>query len=412
MDKWDVVVIGGGIVGLSTAMALLAEKPGMRVAVLEAESDVATHQSGRNSGVIHAGLYYAPGSFKAKLCAAGREAMYRFCEERGIAHRRCGKVVVATEERELDALATLEKRATANNLSGVKRLDTEGVRKHEPHVKAIAGLWIPQTGVVDFAKVAMAHRDVVRERRGTILTNARVVGGKEQDDGVALETTRGRMAAKKVVNCAGLHCDRVARTLGLHTSVRITPFRGDYFVVSGASAGLVRSLIYPVPDARYPFLGVHLTRSVDDRVEAGPNAALALARHGYTPWRVSLRDVAEMAVFPGVRRFLRANWRTGVAEVRRSLSRRAFARAARRLVPAIEAQDLSRGRSGVRAQAIDVKGNLVKDFHIERTARCTHVLNAPSPAATASIVIGQHIANLVMTDCGRKHTTRANEGKY
>lgn len=413
VDRFDFAVIGGGIVGLATARALLMRCPGATLIVLEAEARLAQHQSGRNSGVIHAGLYYAPGSSKAALCCDGRERMYRYCAEKGVAHRRCGKVVAAMEERELPALAELERRANANGLADARRLDAAGVRALEPAASAIAGLHIPQTGVVDFAAVALALADDVKAMGGEVRASARVVSGAEDSTGVRLSTKGGEILAGAVVNCAGLHCDRVARGLGCEPGVRIVPFRGEYWSVSGASAAMVRGLIYPVPDARYPFLGVHLTRGVDGRVHAGPNAVLALARRGYR-WRdVSLSDVWEMAAWPGARRFVAANMATGLAEARRSLSRRRFARAVQRLAPAIAAADLARCGSGVRAQAIDRQGRLVTDFLIERTQRCAHVLNAPSPAATASLAIGERIAAMVCEMGGRssgvvKPATAAN----
>ncbi len=398
-SSYNVAVIGGGIVGLATAMALTESCRGS-VIVLEAEDRLATHQSGHNSGVIHSGLYYKPGSLKATNCVAGREAMYRFCAENGIPHRRCGKVVVATRDAELPALEELERRGRANGLTGVRRLGPEEIREHEPHAAGVAGLFVPQTGVVDYAAVSEVLARRVRERGGAIRTGARVLRCAREAGGLVLEGVGGEVRCGALVNCAGLRSDEVARMCGLDPQVRIIPFRGEYWDLVPERRSLVKHLIYPVPDARFPFLGVHFTRTVHDVVEAGPNAILALHREGYRRGRISAREVRQLATYPG---FWRLTWRygrTGLGEVYRSVWKRAAVRALRRLVPDLRAEDLRPGGAGVRAQAVDRAGRLVDDFHIVGAERMIHVLNAPSPAATASIRIGQHIARMAANAFG------------
>ena len=391
---YDAAVIGGGIVGLATAMALAVERR-LSVVVLEAESRLAAHQSGNNSGVIHAGLYYKPGSLKARNCVEGREAMYRFCDEHGIRAERCGKLVVATEERELPRLDELERRGRANGLDGLERLGPEGIREREPHAAGIAGLWVPQTGVVDFGQVTRAMADVVRGAGGEILTGARVHGCRLLADGILLESVRGETFCRSLVNCAGLQSDRVARRSGADPGVAIVPFRGEYYELVPDRRGLVRNLVYPVPDPAFPFLGVHFTRTPTGTVEAGPNAVLALKREGYRTADVRLRDLVEMGLNPGFWRMCARHWRTGLAEMYRSFSKRAFVKALQKLVPAVGPDDVRYLRAGVRAQAVGPGGALLDDFHLVEAARSVHVLNAPSPAATASITIGRTIAGMV-----------------
>jgi L-2-hydroxyglutarate oxidase len=391
----DTAIIGGGIVGLATAMAMV-EAGHPSLLVLEAEDRLAAHQSGRNSGVIHAGLYYRPGSLKARLCVEGREALYRFCAEHGIPCRRCGKVVVATSERELAALDALEQRGRANGLQGLRRLSPQQLREHEPHAAGIAGMHVAETGVVDYGAVTRAYAEVVRAAGGEVLVNARVRRVLDDGDGLVLETAQGAVRCRRLVNCAGLHADRVAARCGARPSCRIVPFRGEFWRIAPDRARLVRSLIYPVPDPRLPYLGVHLTRRIDDWVETGPNAVLTLNRHGYRRGRPSLGDALEVLGYRGFWRMAGRFWRTGVAEFGRSLSRRAFARQARRLVPDLTAADLQPAESGIRAQAVDPDGGLVDDFRIIATGRAIHVLNAPSPAATASISIGRYVAGMVL----------------
>jgi len=393
--KTDIVVVGGGLVGLATALGLLQDDPKRSVVVLEKEPRLAAHQSGHNSGVIHSGLYYRPGSLKATTCVEGRKALLRFCDEHEVPYRQCGKLVVAVSEAELPRLQELERRGVANGLEGIRRLVPEEIREIEPAIQGVAGLWIPETGVVDYRAVAEAYAAEVRRRGGEVRTGASVVGVKRRDGGLVLETSLGEAHASLLVNCAGLWSDRLARRCGVDPGVRIVPFRGEYLSVTGASGAKVRGLIYPVPDPDLPFLGVHLTRGFDGHVEAGPNAVLALRRDGYRWGQVSLRDSWETGTYLGFWKFAKRFWRTGVEEVQRSLSRRAAARALQRLMPELDADDLSPAGAGVRAQALDPRGMPLDDFHIARGPGTIHVLNAPSPAATASLAIGRQIAALV-----------------
>ena len=420
LTSGDVIVIGGGLVGLGTGMALAAR--GLRVVVLEAENRVAAHQSGHNSGVIHSGLYYKPGSLKAALCVAGREALYRFCAEEEIAHRRCGKLVVATSEDELPALAEIERRGHANGLLGVRRLDgPAAIREIEPQAAGVAALWVPETGIVDFPAVARAYARRIEAAGGEVLTGARVLAvrrdgsagsaapdgpvvaaataagaaGSTRAAGVMVETSRGIVRGSLLVNCAGLQADRVARMCGVRPRTRIVPFRGEYWELAATARERVRGLIYPVPDARFPFLGVHLTTTVGGEVEAGPNAVLTWKREGYRRGAFAARDAADLLTFPGFWWLLARYWRTGVRELWRAAAPGALARDLRRLVPSLTDAELHRAGSGVRAMEVDRRGRMIDDFHLLPGLpgdRAVHVLNAPSPAATASIAIGEHIA--------------------
>lgn len=389
---YEVVVAGGGIVGCATALALTESCPGLNLVLVEKERRLAAHQTGHNSGVIHAGLYYRPGSLKAQNCTVGREALYDFCAGHDIPHERCGKVVVAVDEGELPALDELERRGRANGLRGLERLDAAQVRAREPHAAAVAGLFVPQTGIVDYTRVTEVMGALVRERGGEIRLGTRLLGASQEADGVRLFTSGGEVRARILVNCTGLHCDRVARRCGVEPGVRIVPFRGEYYLVRAERRDLVAHLIYPVPDPSLPFLGVHFTRMIDGSLEAGPNAVLAWKREGYR-WRdISPADLLDTLVFPGFWRLARRYWRVGAAEYRRSVSPRAFVASLQRLVPAIERGDVARGGAGVRAQAVGRDGKLLDDFHIVATERMVHVLNAPSPAATASLSIGRTLA--------------------
>jgi L-2-hydroxyglutarate oxidase len=387
----DVTVVGAGAVGLATAMALLAARP-MRLAVLEAGDRVAPHQTGHNSGVIHSGLYYKPGSLKAMLCVSGRLALERFCAERGVPYERCGKVVVALSSDEVPRLRALEERGRANGLAGVRRLDRDALRALEPHADGLEALHVPETGIVDFAAVARAYADVVRERGGEVRLGVRLISAHTDGGALVLETTAGVVRTRVLVACTGLQADRVARRCGLDPGVRIVPFRGEYLELAPERRHLVHHLIYPVPDPRFPFLGVHLTRMITGAVEAGPNAVLALAREGYRRTDVSAADALEMAAWPGLWRLIARHGARGVMESWRSLDRDTFVRAVRRLVPDLRPEDLRPGGSGVRAQALAPDGALVDDFHLVEAPRMVHVLNAPSPAATAGLAIGRHVA--------------------
>lgn len=387
------VVVGGGIVGLATAVAM-AER-GHAPIVLEAEDRLAAHQTGHNSGVIHSGLYYKPGSLKARTCRAGLEAMYRFCAEENIAHRRCGKLVVATSDKELPRLAALEERGRANGVE-LTRLGPEEIKEREPEAAGIAGLWIPETGVVDYTAVTSALARRLSKLGGEVRLAQRVVAINRDGSTLVVETGSGELSAARLVNCAGLQSDRVARMAGVEPGVRIIPFRGEYYTLRPERSALVRGLIYPVPDPELPFLGVHFTRGIDDVVEAGPNAVLALKREGYTKRDVSLSDVGGMLSYPGFWKMARKQWRNGWDETRRSFSKTRFVESLRKLLPALAESDVEKGGSGVRAQAVARDGRLVDDFFIQTAPGMVHVLNAPSPAATASIAIGREIADRIL----------------
>ena len=387
MLSFDIAIIGGGIVGLATALAI-TQNSALSVVVLEAEERLATHQTGNNSGVIHSGLYYKPGSLKAENCIRGRDALYTFCEQHEVAFERCGKVVVATEPEEVARLDGLEGRGRANGLN-LKRLRGDELQEYEPHLVGLAGLWVPETGIVDYTQVAQAYARLVQEAGGETQTGARVLGVQSNSDELVLETTRGNVRCRYLVNCAGLHADRVAKLCGVEPGVQIIPFRGEYYELVPEKHYLVKNLIYPVPDPRFPFLGVHFTRMVHGGIEAGPNAVLALKREGYKPTDVDLRDLWEAVRYAGFWHLAAQHWRMGTAEMYRSLSKPAYVRTLQRLIPELEAEDVYRAGAGVRAQALEPGGKLLDDFHIVQTERMLHILNAPSPAATASLSIGQ-----------------------
>jgi len=391
---YDVAIIGGGIVGAATALALVQSRPGLKLVILEAEDRLAAHQTGHNSGVIHSGLYYKPGSLKARNCVEGREAMYHFCEENGIPAERTGKVVVATLPAELPALEKLEQRGRENGLEGIRRLTPDQIREFEPHAAGIAGLFVPQTGIVDYRLVNNKFGELVQAGGGEILTGARVTAFQKSGGEFILATPRGEIAARSLINCAGLHSDQVARLCGIEPGMQIMPFRGEYYEIIPEKHYLVKNLIYPVPDVRFPFLGVHFTRMARGGVEAGPNAVIALKREGYSWGAFSLADVWQFLTYSGFWRMGLKYWRMGVGEIYRSLYKRAFVRALQRLVPDLRDEDLRRGGAGVRAQALGPDGALIDDFVIREADRQIHVLNAPSPAATASISIGEKIAEM------------------
>lgn len=410
-ESVDLAVIGAGIVGLATARALLKAHPGLSLVVLEAEDRPAAHQTGNNSGVIHSGLYYRPDSLKAALCREGREELYRYVAERGIPHERCGKLVVATHERELDRLDELERRGRANGLTQLQRLGPAGLRDHEPNVRGVAGLFVGETGIVDYVAVARALAWDVHTAGGEVRLGHGVRALRPDGQGFTLETSRGDVHARALVNCAGAQADRVADLAGHPPASRIVPFRGEYKVLVPERAHLVRGLIYPVPDPRFPFLGVHFTRRITGEVEAGPNAVLALSRRGYSWGQVSGRDLLALARTPGFARMASRYWRTGLGEVTRSLSTPLFARALRGLVPDVRTRDLAPGGAGVRAQALDADGTLADDFRITTGPRAFHVLSAPSPAATASLAIGRHIARQAGAHLGlRPAKVRGQDG--
>lgn len=393
---FDIAIVGGGIVGLATAIALLDVNSASRIIILEAESQLATHQTGHNSGVIHSGLYYKPGSWKAKFCAEGRDAMYRFCGDHGIPHERCGKIVVATSEDELPRLEELHRRGTANGLQGMKWLTPEEMREHEPNVAGIRGLWVSETGIVDYKSVARVYSKILQSRGCELRTATRVIGCVRDEGELRIQTISGEIRSKALVNCGGLQSDRVARLCGLDPGVHIVPFRGEYYQLKPEKASLVRNLIYPVPDPRFPFLGVHFTRMIGGGVEAGPNAVLAFKREGYRKSDVSMKDIADLVGYRGFWKMSTRYWKMGMAEFWRSYSKNAFVSALQRLIPALKQDDVVPGGSGVRAQAVDVNGGLLDDFHVVRAPRMVHVLNAPSPGATSSLRIGKEIASMAI----------------
>ncbi|HEX2473443.1 MAG TPA: L-2-hydroxyglutarate oxidase [Lacipirellulaceae bacterium] len=388
MEHSDLIIIGGGIVGLATAYRFLERFPGKRVTVLEKEPTIARHQTGRNAGVLHSGIYYRPGSLKAQNCRAGKLAMEEFCRREGIPFKICGKVIVALEESELPRMEKILENGKANGVV-CERIDTARLKELEPHAAGIAAIHVPESGIVDYQHVARRLAELIEVQGSRIKTGARVTAVSRHQKLALVETTAGEFPAEQVVNCAGLHSDRVTRLSGAKPSSKIIPFRGEFYLVRPEAHHLVRMLIYPVPDPRYPFLGVHFTRRIDGRVECGPNAVLAFAREGYRNTTVNLRDMAETLGYRGFWRLSARYWRIGADEMRRSFSKRAFVRAAQRLVPEIEPEHFEWAPAGVRAQAVAPDGSMVDDFVISETDRVVNVENAPSPAATASLNIGR-----------------------
>jgi L-2-hydroxyglutarate oxidase LhgO len=391
---YDIAIIGAGIVGLATARALLEATPSLKIIVLEKEIDIGLHQTGHNSGVIHSGIYYKPGSFKASLCVEGARLMRAFCASHGVEVDECGKVIVATEKDELPRLQTLYERGIANGVPGVTMIDLGRLKELEPHVSAIAAIHSPHTAIVDYSQVAAAlARDLVASGV-TLERNFRVTSIARLRGSLRISTPDHAVVAQRLVNCAGLYSDVVARLAGAPIDVQIIPFRGEYYMIRPERQFLVNGLIYPVPDPEFPFLGVHFTKTVHGEVEAGPNAVLAFAREGYGWGRVHPAELAGTLAYRGFWTMARKYWRTGTYEVYRSVSKRGFVNALQRLVPDIRNEDITRGGAGVRAQAVTAGGALVDDFRIVATEDAIHVLNAPSPAATASLAIGRHIAGL------------------
>ena len=398
---YDVVIVGGGIVGLSTAMQLKSDRfPNWRVAVVEKESTLASHQTGHNSGVMHSGIYYRPDSQKARFCVTGLQALLRFCEENEIEYQQCGKVIVAIDEEELGRLQTLYQRGTANRVQGLEMIGPERLKEIEPHATGIQALWVPNTGIIDYKKVTLAYAARFQQSGGDIFTNAQVRKINRYPDAVVLETANGTVKTKHVINCAGLYADRVAEMMGEHPDIKIIPFRGEYFTLRPERHHLVNGLIYPVPDPKFPFLGVHYTRNIHGAVEAGPNAVLAMGREGYRKSDWNLRESWGTFTFPGFWKMSAKHWRVGVAELRRSYSKKRFVRDLQRLLPEIQDADLAPGGSGVRAQAVGRNGALLDDFSVVRGREAIHVLNATSPGATSSLAIGSYIVDLAAETFG------------
>jgi L-2-hydroxyglutarate oxidase LhgO len=398
MPAYDLTIIGGGILGLATGLKIARAHPATRLLILEKESGLATHQTGHNSGVIHSGLYYKPGSLKAKTCVAGRKELLAFCEQHSIPYEICGKVVVATSEDELPRLDELQRRGAANGLQGIEIIGPERLKEIEPHASGIKALYVPETGIIDYTKVAAAYAAEIRAAGGEIRTGTKVNGIAQQSDQIVLRTAAGAVQTRNIINCCGLQSDLVAGMMPDSSSAaeehRIIPFRGEYYKLAPSRHHLVRNLIYPVPDPTFPFLGVHFTRMIkgDGGIEAGPNAVLAYAREGYRHTIINGRDLWQTLTFKGFWAMTGKYWRTGFGELHRSLSKAAFVRALQKLLPEITEQDLVPGGAGVRAQAVSASGALVDDFVIKQSPRAIHVLNAPSPGATASLAIGQSIA--------------------
>jgi L-2-hydroxyglutarate oxidase len=390
MQKFDYAIIGGGIVGLATAWAILEKNPASRIVVLEKEDGWARHQTGRNSGVIHSGIYYKPGSLKAGLCRSGNRRLLQFCQEHGIPFEICGKVIVATSTAEIPALQNLHDRGVANGLE-VRRLSAEAVKEIEPHVRCLEGIHVPSTGIVSYAAVCQKLAELIAARGGELRLNTKVVGFRNEGSEKILETSAGPVSARLFINCAGLHSDRVALQAGVNPGAQIVPFRGEYYELIPERRYLVKHLIYPVPDPQFPFLGVHFTRMIDGSMHAGPNAVLSFKREGYERTSFDLRDFLETMTYGGFWRLASRHARSGLKEMHRSFSKAEFVRSLQNLIPEIRAEDLVPGAAGVRAQALRADGGLVDDFLIVKGPSTIHVCNAPSPAATASLEIGRAI---------------------
>jgi L-2-hydroxyglutarate oxidase LhgO len=399
-SRYNVIIVGGGIVGLAVGLEITQRFPRLRLLLLEKEHRVGRHQSGHNSGVIHSGVYYKPGSLKAKLCVTGAAAMVEFCREHAIPHQVCGKVIVATHEEEFPRLEELRRRGDANGLTGLQSIGPEELREIEPNASGLRALVVPATGITDYAAVCDKYAEIITARGETILTSTEVTGIKRYGDEITVETSRGAFSGKSLINCAGLFSDRISRMAGDDPQVMIVPFRGEYYDLIPERSSLVRSLIYPVPDPRFPFLGVHFTRRISGSVDAGPNAVLAFRREGYKRTDFNLRDLGSSLIFPGFWRMAAKNWRSGLDEFHRSFSKPAFVRALQRLVPEVGDEDLVPGGSGVRAQALTREGALVDDFQFVPSGRMLHVLNVPSPAATASLLIGRTIVSTAADGLG------------
>jgi len=399
-SRYDVLIIGGGVVGLGVGLEITRRFPRRRLLLIEKEDQVARHQSGHNSGVIHSGVYYKPGSLKARLCVTGAAAMVEFCRTHGIPHSVCGKVIVATHEDELPRLEDLRKRGEANGLTGLRLIGPEELREIEPHASGLQALVVPSTGTTDYAVVCRKYAELIAANGGKVLTGTRAVAIRRSSTEIVVETSNGAFATSALINCAGLYSDRIARMAGDDPGVKIVPFRGEYYDLLPERGSLVRALIYPVPDPRFPFLGVHFTRRITGKVDAGPNAILALAREGYRHSDINARDLLDSITYSGFWRMAGKHWRNGMGEWYRSLSKSAFVHALQRLLPEVQESDLVPGGSGVRAQALNPDGALVDDFQFVPSGKVLHVLNVPSPAATASLMIGKTIVDTAAASLG------------
>jgi L-2-hydroxyglutarate oxidase len=396
--QFDVIISGAGIVGLATALKIKEKKPDWRIAVLEKEQQPAMHQSSRNSGVIHSGIYYRPGSLRAVNCKKGYDLLLDFCRTHQIPHEICGKIIVAVEPAERTALDNIYQRGIQNQLTGIRKISAAEAREIEPHVRAIEAVWVPQSGIVDYGVVARKYAELFEKKGGTLLFQQKVQKVLAQKGGVAVEATNS-FQARVFVNCSGLYSDHVALQTGISPEIQILPFRGEFYDLIPEAQRLVKHLIYPVPNPNFPFLGVHFTRMIQGGIEAGPNAVLAFKREGYSRWDIDIKELAETLAFPGFRKIARKYWRDGWAEMQRSYSKQHFVKALQRLIPEIRSEDLTPGRSGVRAMACDAAGNLLDDFLILSEPGIINVCNAPSPAATASLAVGETVAARVLEQC-------------
>jgi len=392
----DITIIGAGIVGLATAYKIQEKNPGLKIHVLEKEKNVSAHQTGNNSGVIHSGIYYKPGSLKARNCTYGYKLLLAFCDENDILYDICGKVIIASDKQELPGMEALYKRGIENGLEGLKILKKEELNDYEPHVVGLGGIWVPQTGIIDFKKVSEKLSENIRKHGAEIYFGQKVRGIKIKNQEAIIDTATQSFKSKLVINCAGLYSDKIARYTHQKVSVKIIPFRGEYYKIRPEKRHLVKNLIYPVPDPSFPFLGVHYTRMIDGGIEAGPNAVLAFAREGYKKTQINLPELAETLTWPGFIKVASKYWKTGIGEMYRSFSKKAFTHALQKLIPEIEENDLEMGGAGVRAQACDRSGGLLDDFLIYENKRAINVCNAPSPAATSSLSIGEAIAKIAL----------------
>ena len=393
-DQYDIAIIGGGIIGLSTAMHILQKRPTLKVVVVEKENTLAKHQTGNNSGVIHSGIYYKPGSWKSEFCVSGVTKIKEFCDDNEIEYVECGKTIVATSENELGRLQDLYERGQANGVPGLEMIGPERLQEIAPHVAGVQALWSPKTGIVDYVKITNRYADIFQENGGSILLNTMVQNIDVREGEINIDTNNGTLNTKHVINCAGLYSDKVAEMMGQDIGVHIIPFRGEYYKLSSSAEHLVKGLIYPVPDPRFPFLGVHYTRNIHGYVEAGPNAVLAFQQEGYKKTDINVGELSRTFMFPGFWKMLKNNWKTGMSELYRSYNKNKFVSDLQRLIPSIDSDSLVAGGAGVRAQAVDKTGFLLDDFKIVETSNSLHVINAPSPGATSSLAIGEHLSDL------------------
>jgi (S)-2-hydroxyglutarate dehydrogenase len=392
----DVIIIGAGIVGLATAYKLKEAKPNLKITILEKENDIALHQTGHNSGVIHSGIYYKPGSLKAINCKRGYDQLLTFCKDYGVEFDLCGKVIVAVEQKELQSLENIYNRGVANELSGIKKISQAEIKEIEPYCSGIAGVWVPQTGIINYTEVSKKYKELFLEKGGILELGQKVIDINQRDGINYIETSKTTFQAKWIINCAGLYSDKVAKLSSDNIDLQIIPFRGEYYDIKKGKEYLVKNLIYPVPNPDFPFLGVHFTRMIKGGVEAGPNAVFAFRREGYTNTDINLKELFESLTFRGFQKVAVKYWRDGMYEMYRSYSKAAFVSALQRLIPDIKSEDIVKGSAGVRAQACDSKGNLIDDFLIYEKQGVIDVCNAPSPAATSSLSIGETIATMAL----------------